>query len=252
MSFGSSQSFEPRVGTAQLIFGIIYCFITLIALSMAFYAAQTSNETPGLQYFMAALFAVMAAKSFVIWHKVKKLVAEGVYYEAKVDSCEPVRGLTVIKGTCDVRDFGLIYIESRLVGESVAHEINRYMQEHKQDILPALVVDEKGRRPRGMFTVKCKAGHLIEESMQLKSRMSDEVKQNSDTKSEQPAEEIPGTAEEISEQLMAEILKKEEKAESAKINTAAENTASAADVKESAEPAAEVKSEEKSGDSAKS
>lgn len=168
MAFGSNQTFEPRVGTAQLVFGIIYVLITLIALVLALYVKQTEGSDPWLHYFMAALFGIMAIKSFIIHARIKKLLQNGVYYEAQVDSCEPVRGITIIKGVCDVKDYGLIHIESRLVGESVAHEINRYMQEHKQNTLPALVVGIESGRPRGMFTVKGLHGHLIEDSAKLK------------------------------------------------------------------------------------
>lgn len=169
MVFGSNQTFEPRVGTAQLIFGVIYTLITLIALLLGLYVRESQGSEPWLHYCMAALFGLMAAKSFVIHSRVKSLLKGGVYYEAQVDSCEPVRGITIIKGTCDVKDFGLIHIESRLVGETVAHEINRYMQDNKQKLLPALVVGEQSKRPRGMFTVKCLHGHLIEDSVKLKS-----------------------------------------------------------------------------------
>lgn len=169
MAFGSNQTFEPRVGTAQLIFGVVYSLITLTALVLALYVRQTEGSEPWLHYFMSALFAIMALKSFIIHARIKKLLQTGVYYEAKVQSCEPVRGITIIKGECDVKDYGLIHIESRLVGEAIAHEINRYLQEHKQEYLPALVVGESSNRPRGMFTVKGLHGHLIEESARLKN-----------------------------------------------------------------------------------
>lgn len=169
MVFGSNQTFEPRVGTAQLIFGVIYTLITLIALVLGLYVRESQGSEPWLHYCMAGLFAIMAIKSFIIYSRVKSLLSNGVYYEAEVDSCEPVRGITIIKGTCDVKDYGLIHIESRLVGETVAHEINRFMQDNKQKILPALVVGEQSRKPRGMFTVKCVHGHLLESSVQLKS-----------------------------------------------------------------------------------
>ena len=111
----SSQSFEPRVGTAQFVFGVIYVLITLIALSLAFYV-RSEGQDGYLQMFMAVLFAIMAVKSFFIASRIKSLLNNGTYIEAEVDSCEPVRGITVIKGVIDVPEFGLIHIESRLVG----------------------------------------------------------------------------------------------------------------------------------------
>ena len=165
----SSQSFEPRVGTAQFVFGVIYVLITLIALSLAFYV-RSEGQDGYLQMFMAVLFAIMAVKSFFIASRIKSLLNNGTYIEAEVDSCEPVRGITVIQGVIDVPEFGLIHIESRLVGEAPAHEINRYMKEHNQNKLPALIVGVKSNRPRGMFTVKCKNGHLVEESLILQEQ----------------------------------------------------------------------------------
>lgn len=166
--FGPNQSFEPRVGTAQLIFGVIYTIITLIALCLAYYVTL-EGRTPYLHLFMALLFAIMALKSFIICKRVKTLMANGRYAEAEVSSVEPVRGITVIKGTCALPNGDSIEIESRLVGETAAKELKAYLAEQKQSKLPALVVGVNGPRPRGMFTVKCLHGHLIEASAHLKS-----------------------------------------------------------------------------------
>ena len=165
---GPNQSFEPRVGTAQLIFGVIYTIITLIALCLAFYVSQ-EGRTPYLHLFMALLFGIMALKSFIIYKRVKTLMANGQYAEAEVTSIEPVRGITVIKGTCALPNGETIEIESRLVGETAAKELKAYLAEQKQSKLPALVVGVDGPRPRGMFTVKCLHGHLIEASAHIKS-----------------------------------------------------------------------------------
>ena len=174
MAFSTNQSFEPRIGTAQMIFGVIYTFITLIALSLAFYERQDGGDGY-LQLCMAVLFAIMAGKSFFISARVKRLLREGVYFEAQVDSCEPVRGITVIKGVCDIPNYGLIHIESRLVGENIGRELKAFMADHKQNKLPALVVGADGKYPRGMFTVKGLHGHLIPESAMLKGQTADDL-----------------------------------------------------------------------------
>lgn len=109
----------------------------------------------------------MALKSFYISNRVKNLLKNGVYFKAKVDSVEAVRGITVIKGIVEIPDFGPIYIESRLAGETPARELQRYLDERKQEFLPALVVGAQGKHPRGMFTIKCKNGHLDESSAEL-------------------------------------------------------------------------------------
>lgn len=174
MAFSTNQSFEPRIGTAQMIFGVIYTFITLIALCLAFYERQGGGDGY-LQLCMAVLFAIMAGKSFFISARVKRLLREGVYFEAQVDSCEPVRGITVIKGVCDIPNYGLIHIESRLVGENIGRELKAFMADHKQNKLPALVVGADGKYPRGMFTVKGLHGHLIPESAMLKGQTADDL-----------------------------------------------------------------------------
>lgn len=166
--FGSNQSFEPRVGTAQLIFGVIYTIITLIALCLAYYVSL-DGRAPYLHLFMAALFALMALKSFIICKRVKNLMAHGVYTEAEVDAIEPVRGITTIKGRCTLPSGEIIAIESRLVGETVAKELQSFLAAQGQTKLPALVVGVGSKRPRGMFTVKCLHGHLIEDSARLKN-----------------------------------------------------------------------------------
>lgn len=170
MMFRNNQTFEPRIGVAQLVFGVIYTFITLIALCLAYYVYESEQRDPYLHLFMALLFAVMAAKSFIIYKRVQKLLKEGVYFEAKVVSIEAVRGLTLVKGTCDIPDYGLIEIESRLVGETVCHELKRLLDEKKQKMLPALVVGVNTSHPRGMITIKCQHGHLIPDSIVLKSQ----------------------------------------------------------------------------------
>ena len=69
--FSRSHSFEPRVGTAQFVFGIIYTLIVATALILAAYAYSQGNKEPYMHYFMAAVFAIMAVKSFYLYKKVK-------------------------------------------------------------------------------------------------------------------------------------------------------------------------------------
>lgn len=187
----SSQSFEPRVGTAQFIFGVIYVLITLISLSLAFYV-RSQGQDGYLQLFMSGLFAIMAFKSFFISRRIKNLLNNGTYCEATVESCEPVRGITVIKGTIDVPEFGIIHIESRLVGEAPAHEINRFLQDKKQTMLPALIVGANTGRPRGMFTIKCKNGHFVEDSASLKSQQTEQAANTDKTSASETASDSAG------------------------------------------------------------
>lgn len=193
MAFTFTQSFDPRIGTMQKIFGVIYVLITLVAISLAFYV-RSIGQDGYLQFFMAALFGIMALKSFYISNRVKNLLKNGVYFKAKVDSVEAVRGITVIKGIVEIPDFGPIYIESRLAGETPARELQRYLDERKQEFLPALVVGAQGKHPRGMFTIKCKNGHLDESSAELqdenaqKSANEQEATPNSDAAATQATE----------------------------------------------------------------
>lgn len=182
----SSQSFEPRVGTAQFIFGVIYVLITLISISLAFYV-RSQGQDGYLQLFMSGLFAIMAFKSFFISRRIRNLLNNGTYCEATVESCEPVRGITVIKGTIDVPEFGIIHIESRLVGEAPAHEINRFLQDKKQTMLPALIVGANTGRPRGMFTIKCQNGHFVEDSADLKSQQPEQAANGEKTSTSETA-----------------------------------------------------------------
>lgn len=177
MAFTFTQSFDPRIGTMQKIFGVIYVLITLVAISLAFYV-RSIGQDGYLQFFMAVLFGIMALKSFYIANRVKNLLKNGVYFKAKVDSVEPVRGITVIKGIVEIPDFGPIYIESRLAGETPARELQRYLDERKQEFLPALVVGAQGKHPRGMFTIKCKNGHLDESSAELQDENAQQQAQD--------------------------------------------------------------------------
>ena len=210
--FGPNQSFEPRVGTAQLIFGVIYTIITLIALCLAYYVTL-EGRTPYLHLFMALLFAIMALKSFIIYKRVKTLMANGQYAEAEVSSVEPVRGITVIKGTCALPNGDRIEIESRLVGETAAKELKAYLAEQKQSKLPALVVGVDGPRPRGMFTVKCLHGHLIEASAHLKSAPPKDSAADDEATARAKAATRAAEEQKQAEQAQAEQTKAEEQPE---------------------------------------
>ena len=233
MAFSTQQSFEPRVGTAQLVFGVIYTFIMLIALCMAFYAMQEGRDYY-LSLFMGVLFALLAAKSFFISARVKKLVREGVYMEAQVDSCEPVRGITVIKGVCDVPNYGLIHIETRLVGESICHEIKTFMADHQQFKLPALVVGANTNHPRGMFTVKGDHGHLVVKSAMLRGQTAEDLeaqKQNNSALDDATARAKAATrlAEEQKQQEAAQAQIEQTQDEQAPAEQTAATTDSAAE-----------------------
>ena len=210
--FGPNQSFEPRVGTAQMIFGVIYTIITLIALCLAYYVTL-EGRTPYLHLFMALLFAIMALKSFIIYKRVKTLMANGQYAEAEVSSIEPVRGITVIKGTCALPNGDRIEIESRLVGETAAKELKAYLAEQKQSKLPALVVGVDGPRPRGMFTVKCLHGHLIEASAHLKSAPPKNSAADDEATARAKAATRAAEEQKQAEQAQAEQTKAEEQPE---------------------------------------
>ena len=210
--FGPNQSFEPRVGTAQMIFGVIYTIITLIALCLAYYVTL-EGRTPYLHLFMALLFAIMALKSFIIYKRVKTLMANGQYAEAEVSSIEPVRGITVIKGTCALPNGDRIEIESRLVGETAAKELKAYLAEQKQSKLPALVVGVDGPRPRGMFTVKCLHGHLIEASAHLKSAPPKDSAADDEATARAKAATRAAEEQKQAEQAQAEQTKAEEQPE---------------------------------------
>ncbi|MDO5351828.1 MAG: hypothetical protein Q4E81_03255 [Succinatimonas sp.] len=159
-----AQSFEPRVGVAQLIFGLIYAFITGIAIVLAFKVYEASGgQQPWLQYFFVILFAIMAVKSFFIYAHTKILYSTGMHTVGVVESIDPNHGITIVRGSIKLDDGRELSIESRFAGESVAHEIRHFLDEQKTKKLPALVVDIKGKRPRGMFVIHTYAGHLDEE-----------------------------------------------------------------------------------------
>ncbi|SPT71487.1 Uncharacterised protein [Anaerobiospirillum thomasii] len=159
------HSFEPRIGTAQLVFGIIYVLISATALTLALYV-QSEGGDPKIQYFMLTLFLVLAAKSFFIYFGIKKMLKYGTRVTARLVSCEGVRGITIMKAVYDVEGYGPIEIQTRLAGETASHEIKRYLKDRPQ-LVPALIVDAKGKHPRGMILVRTIGGHLDEKTIKI-------------------------------------------------------------------------------------
>ncbi|MGN0903327.1 MAG: hypothetical protein ACI4M9_08570, partial [Succinivibrio sp.] len=157
------NSFEPRIAIVQLVFGIIYAFVTGVGVILAFKVLEASGQQPWLQYFFVVLFGILAAKSFYIFASTKIAQNTGVYTTATVDKITPTHGITIIEGQMDLKDGTTLPIESRFAGESVGHELQRLMTENKVKALPALLVNQNTRRPKGQFLVKTRAGHLTAE-----------------------------------------------------------------------------------------
>ncbi len=158
-----NNSFEPRLGTAQLVFGIIYAFISGIGLVLAIYTFIASgHQHPWTQYFFVLLFGILAAKSFFIYARMRILFVNGVHTVAKVSSITAEKGLTIVQGTVKAPDTHEEFeIESRYAGMNVARELERFLDEQHTKNLPALVVGSRGKSsPRGMFLIKTHAGHL--------------------------------------------------------------------------------------------
>lgn len=153
------NSFEPRIAVVQLIFGVIYAFVTVIGIYLAFKVTQAGGNAI-LQYFFVLLFAVMAGKSFLIFANTRIAQNTGVYTTATVENIIPTHGITIIEGQLNMPDGTTLPIESRFAGESVAHELKRFLDDNKTKKLPALLVNKDTKRPKGQFLVKTRAGHL--------------------------------------------------------------------------------------------
>ena len=154
------NSFEPRVAIVQMIFGIIYAFVTGIGVILAMRVLEQTGEQPWLQYFFVVLFAILAGKSFYIFATTRIAQNTGVRVTAKVDNIVPTHGITIIEGMLEMPDKTTLPIESRFAGETVAHELERFLEENKTRKLPALLVNKDTKHPRGQFLVHTKAGHL--------------------------------------------------------------------------------------------
>lgn len=161
----SSTTFDPRIATAQAVFGIIYLLITLVALSLAFYAraqalAAGEEETqPWIQYFMALLFALLALKSFCIVRRTLSLLRHGRRVAATVVECGSSRGISTIRARAELGEGHAIIFETRYAGEAVARELHEHLQRTGSDEVPALIVGE-GRLSRGMVAIRSDHGHL--------------------------------------------------------------------------------------------
>ena len=154
------NSFEPRIAIVQLIFGIIYSFVTGVGIILAFEVLTKTGQQPYLQYFFVVLFAILAGKRFYIYATTKIAHKTGVYTTATVDNIVPTHGITIIEGMLNLPDNTTLPIESRFAGEQVAHELKRFLQDNNTKKLPALLVNKDTNRPKGQFLVKTRAGHL--------------------------------------------------------------------------------------------
>ena len=84
---------------------------------------------------------------------------------ARVENIVPTHGITIVEGMLVMPDETTLPIESRFAGESVAHELKRFLDENKTKKLPALLVNKDTKHPKGQFLVKTRAGHLDPEYM---------------------------------------------------------------------------------------
>lgn len=153
------NSFEPRIAVVQLIFGIIYSFVTGVGIILIFKVLE-AGEKPYMQIFFAILFGILALKSFWIFAQTRIAQNTGVHTTAKVENIVPTHGITIVEGMLNMPDGTTLPIESRFAGESVGHELKRFLEDNKTKKLPALLVNKDSKHPRGQFLVKVKLGHL--------------------------------------------------------------------------------------------
>ena len=153
------NSFEPRIAVVQLVFGIIYSFVTGVGIILIFKVLE-AGEKPYMQIFFAILFGILALKSFWIFAQTRIAQNTGVHTTAKVENIVPTHGITIIEGMLNLPDNTTLPIESRFAGEQVAHELKRFLQDNNTKKLPALLVNKDTNRPKGQFLVKTRAGHL--------------------------------------------------------------------------------------------
>lgn len=156
------NSFEPRIAIVQLIFGVIYSFVTVIGVLLAV-EVQSKGGNALLQYFFVLLFGFLAGKSFYIYASVRIAKNTGVHTVAIVDNIVATHGITIVEGTLTLPDNTTLPFESRFAGETVAKELKRFLDDNKTKKLPALLVNKDTKRPKGQFLIRTKAGHLDSE-----------------------------------------------------------------------------------------
>ena len=154
------NSFEPRIAIVQLIFGVIYAFVTAIGIYLAVKVYTVTGQQPFIQYFFVLLFAVLAGKSFFIFANTRIAQNTGVHTTATVENIVPTHGITIVEGLLHLEDNTTLPIESRFAGESVAHELKRFLEDNNTKKLPALLVNKDSKHPRGQFLIRTRAGHL--------------------------------------------------------------------------------------------
>ncbi len=131
MSEYRRNSFEPRLAIVQLVFGIIYGFMSGISIVLLFKILDAGGNGY-LQIFFIILFFVLAMKSFWIYARTRISQQTGVYTTAVVENIIPTHGLTIIEGQLKMPDNTTLPIESRFAGESVARELQIFLDEHNQ------------------------------------------------------------------------------------------------------------------------
>ncbi len=163
MALFKSHSFEPRVGKAQKVFGIVYSAVALIAIMLALHALS-SGKDPYLQYFMVIVFVIMAAKSFFLAARIDKLVKNGVDAQAVITEVSAVRGITIVKAEIQVPDYGTITIEQRLAGMHAAADLNSYIDDNGPKVR-AKIIGQGSSHPRGMLMLRTINGRLDRNSI---------------------------------------------------------------------------------------
>lgn len=159
------QSFETRYGTAQLVFGVIYAFVTAAGMVMAWYVLQGTGRHPLMQYFFTVLFGVLAAKSFYIFFRDRRLFKTAVKTLGKVEEIRASHGITTVCGTITLGSGEELLFESKFAGETLARELKRWLKDTGLTRLPALLTGREGGARKGMFLIKTSAGHLDEDKL---------------------------------------------------------------------------------------
>lgn len=163
MALFKSHSFEPRVGKAQKVFGIVYSAVAVIAVVLALYALSRGQD-PYLQYFMVIVFVIMAAKSFFLASRIDKLVKNGADAVGVITEVTARRGITIVKAEIEVPDYGTISIEQRLAGMQAAADLNSYIDDNGPKV-KAKIIGPGTSHPRGMLMLRTINGRLDRNSV---------------------------------------------------------------------------------------